>query len=255
MKKEKSFRVFVIYALLLQFAVLASQNQIINSSLPATVKNYNARDATVQVIISFADIADEQSSIVAYSGTGTIIASNDDDVYVLTARHVCAPDTSTRARMLGMIPVVEIQDSSGEYHASEISLVSDTDDLCIVKYESNNAHLAMVASISNNEPTLDTPAFAYAAPSGFYVPSAITRFRGTFAGNASLHYGQVSGVYTIPATGGSSGAAIINKDGEIIGVIHSTLVDFHHISLASTYHRTISFIEELEAQENIIIID
>ena len=57
MKKEKSFRVFVIYALLLQFAILASQNKMIQSSLPATVKNYNARDATVQVIISFADIS------------------------------------------------------------------------------------------------------------------------------------------------------------------------------------------------------
>jgi S1-C subfamily serine protease len=255
MKKEKSFRVFVIYALLLQFAILASQNKMIQSSLPATVKNYNARDATVQVIISFADISDEQSAMVAYTGTGTIIASNNDDVYVLTARHVCAPESASRATMLGMIPILEIQDANGEFHKSEISLVSSTDDLCIVKYESPDANSVSVTSIAAEPPTLDSTVHTYAAPSGFYVPSAITKFTGTFAGNASLRYGQVSGVYTIPATGGTSGAAVINKNGEVIGVIHSTLVDFHHISLASTYGRTVDFIEELEVLEDIDIID
>ena len=94
MKREKSFRIFVIYALLLQFAILVSQNKIIQSSLNSTIKNYNARDSTVQVLISFADISDEQSSIVAYTGTGTIIAEDDGSVYVLTARHVCAPESS-----------------------------------------------------------------------------------------------------------------------------------------------------------------
>jgi len=255
MKKEKSFRIFVIYALLLQFAILISQNKIIQSSLTATIKNYNARDATVQVLISFADISDEQSSIVAYTGTGTIIAEHDDSVYVLTARHVCAPAGASRAVMYGMIPVVEIQDVNGEFHEAKVSLVSTTDDLCIVEYETESSHLVNVADISTSEPLLDTPAYAYAAPSGFYVPSAITLFEGVFSGNAILHNGQPSGVYTIPATGGSSGAAIINQDGKVIGIIHSTLVDFHHISLSSTYEATIDFVRQLENQEGIVILD
>ena len=255
MKKEKSFRVFVIYALLFQFAILISQNKTIEISTTATVKNYNARDATVQVLITFADISDYESSIVAYTGTGTIIAEADNNVYVLTARHVCAPSGANRAEMLGMIPLVEVQDSHGAFHEAEVSLVSDTDDLCIVKYETELSHHASVAKISNTEPTLDSGVYMYAAPSGFYVPSAITQFKGSFSGNAILAYGQVSGVYTLPATGGSSGASIINKDGEIIGVLHSTLADFHHISLASSYEATIRFVEELEIQENIIVID
>lgn len=254
MKKEKSFRVFVIYALLFQFAILASQNKIIQTSLNSTVKNYNARDATVQVLISFADISDDQSSIVAYTGTGTIIAESGGDVYVLTARHVCAPASASRAVMLGMIPFIEVQDITGDFHKAELSLVSHTDDLCIVKYE-DTTHPVSVADISISEPMLDSQAYAYAAPSGFYVPSAITRFTGTFAGNSYLQYGDLSAVYTIPATGGTSGAAVINRNGEIVGVIHSTLADFHHISLASTHGRTIDFIRQLEAQENITIID
>ena len=255
MKKEKSFRVFVIYALLFQFAILISQNKIIQSSTSATVKNYTARDATVQVLITFADISNERSSVVAYTGTGTIIANANKGVYVLTARHVCAPVEAQRATLLGMIPIVEIQDIDGQFHKGEVSLISTTDDLCVIKYENQQPHFIEVADISLEEPTLDSTAYMYAAPSGFYVPSAITQFTGAFAGNASLNYGQISGVYTIPATGGSSGASIVNQDGEIIGVLHSTLVDFHHISLASTYQATIDFIEELEAQEGIIIID
>ena len=176
-------------------------------------------------------------------------------MYVLTARHVCAPASATRAVLLGMIPLVEIQDVNGEFHNANVSLVSETDDLCIVKYESDTPHLVNVADVSASEPLLDSPAYSYAAPSGFYVPSAITMFEGIFSGNAILHGGQSSGVYTIPATGGSSGGAIINQDGEIVGVIHSTLVDFHHISLASTYNATVDFIEQLESQENIVILD
>ena len=254
MKKERSFRVFVIYALLFQFAILMSQNKMIESSTAVTVKNYNARDATVQVLVSFAEIGDESSSMVAYTGTGTIIADVDSNVYVLTARHVCTPSSAATAFMYGMEPKVEIQDVDGAFHDAEISLISRTDDLCIVKYEPPSHEYRQVASISPSPPTIDATVYMYAAPAGFYVPSAIAQFTGTFSGNAYV-FNESSGVYTMPATGGSSGAAVVNHNGEIIGVLHSTLRDFHHISLASTYEATVDFIEELEIHEQIIILD
>jgi len=254
MKKERSFRVFVIYALLFQFAVLISQNKMIDSSTATTVKNYNARDATVQVLVSFAEIDEEHSAMVAYTGTGTIIADINGDVYVLTARHVCTPGPASVAMLYGMQPTVEIQDVDGEFHDAEISLISRTDDLCVVKYEPATREYREVANIASTPPELDSTVYMYAAPAGFYVPSAITQFTGTFSGNAYV-FNESSAVYTMPATGGSSGAGVVNQNGEIIGVLHSTLRDFHHISLASTYEATVDFIEELEVQEQIIILD
>tara|TARA_B100000700_G_scaffold323448_1_gene427236 strand:+ start:656 stop:1417 length:762 start_codon:yes stop_codon:yes gene_type:complete len=253
MKKERSFRVFIIYALLLQFAILLSQQSLITQTQPVTFKDYTTRDATVQVLISFAEIGNEESTMVAYTGTGTIIANTSSFTYVLTAKHVCAPDSVQSASLYGLKPVLEVYDIDSVYHNAEIALLAESDDLCIVKYESKGYQ--PVANIASEPPLLDSEIHMYAAPSGFYVPSAITRFTGTYSGNASFSPFSVSAVYTIPAAGGSSGAAVINHKGEVIGVLHSTLMDFHHISLASTYTATINFIEELEHQESIIILD
>jgi len=254
MKKEKSFRVFIIYALLLQFAILISQQSLITDPQPTAIKDYTPRDATVQVLISFVELGNKESTMATYTGTGTVVADENGSTYVLTARHVCAPESTKAAMAYGLQPVLEIYDIDGIHHPAEVVLLADYDDLCIVKFESK-AGYQPVAKISNVEPMLDSMVYMYAAPSGFYVPSAITQFSGTFAGPASFSALSKSSVYTIPAAGGSSGASILNQNGEIVGVLHSTLVDFHHISLASTYDATIEFIEELEMQESIIVLD
>ena len=254
MKKEKSFRVFVIYALLLQFGILISQQSLLIESTSTTIPNYNTRDATVQVMVSYTDPLVNQSLESAYTGTGAIIADENGWIYVLTARHVCSPNPF-HSIYFGMQENVEIQDIDGNFHDAEITLISQEDDLCIVKYFSDVNSNRSIAKFSNVPPNLDSPVFMYAAPAGFYVPSAITRFSGTFSGDAILWGGEHSAVYTMPAAGGASGAAITNSNGEIIGVLHSTLSDFHHISLSTTYDSTINFIEALEEQENITILD
>jgi hypothetical protein len=254
-KKQKSFRVFVIYALLLQFAVLMSQTTKINNLNSSTVKNYSARDATVQVLISYVNTYDTLSSPdIAYTGTGTIISDSNESIYVLTVKHVCSPENNSIAEANGYASVIEIQDIDGSFNVAEVIQLSDTDDLCVLKYHPAGVGTYAVASISSVPPIIDDMMYMYAAPSGFYVPSAITQFSGTYSGNVMLNMGVV-GVYTIPATGGSSGSSIVNSSGEIVGVLHSTLASFHHVSLASTYSSLIKFIEDLEDKERIIILD
>jgi hypothetical protein len=253
MKKEKSFRVFVIYALLLQFAILISQQSLIINSTSSTIPNYNTRDATVQVLVSYTDTYASESQDAAYAGTGTIIAEHEDMVYVLTAKHVCSPNPFS-IFYLGMTQNIEIQDIDGESHYGEIALLSPNEDLCIVKYFISEPGTYGIAKFAPKPAAIDSSVSMYAAPSGFYVPSAITKFTGTFSGESLLWGGQVS-VYTIPATGGASGASITNNRGEIVGVLHSVLIDFHHISLSSTHGSIISFIEDLELQEGIMILD
>ena len=253
MKKEKSFRVFVIYALLLQFLILLSfESKYSKSFLP--IQNYNTRDSTVQILIGYADVEAGESSDVAMTGTGTIVYDADNVAYVLTARHVCYQEQNMTLLLMGLVPVIEVFDVDGVYHDANVVMLADYDDLCILKFEPDDVGTRGIANISPRPPLSGEKVSMYAAPAGFYVPSAIARFSGEYNGAANV-YGTITGVYTIPAAGGSSGAGITNSKGEIIGVLHSTLREFHHISLGTSYENTIGFLEELEIAEGVRILD
>ena len=57
-----------------------------------------------------------------------------------------------------------------------------------------------------------------AAPAGFFAKDMIPIFQGRYSGLHGAH-----DIYTIPATGGSSGSPIVNKKGELIGLIFATV--------------------------------
>ena len=59
--------------------------------------------------------------------------------------------------------------------------------------------------------------------------------------------------YTIPAVGGSSGGLILNRDGEIVGVLHSALVDFHHISLSTRHADVVDFLQDFQVETGIML--
>jgi hypothetical protein len=204
-------------------------------------------------MVSYIDVLAQETQEYAYTGTGTIIADEKGGIYVLTAKHVCSPNPYSTL-YLGFQALVEIQDVGGQFHNGEIILLSSDDDLCIIKYESDEPGMRSVAKFAPEPAKLDSVVYMYASPAGFYVPTAITRFTGTFSGESIL-WGDYVAVYTLPATGGASGGAITNSSGEIVGILHSVLTDFHHISLSTTYAATVDFIKELEVQENIIILD
>ncbi len=254
MKREKSFRVFVIYALLFQFAIIASMNRAVKDIGVTTINDYKPRTAVVQVIVGYRSLSIPESGGPGYTGTGTAIAIDENKVFILTARHVCLPMPSEIANQLGLIQQTEILDSTGEYYPATIVAAATIGDLCVISYETPDASALTTAGISDRPSYLDENVSMYAAPAGFYTPSSIAQFTGIHAGSVRLVDG-VSSVYTIPATGGSSGASILGSNGKIVGVLHSTLADFHHVSLASTYEGMIDFLFEVESYTGVNIID
>ena len=79
-----------------------------------------------------------------------------------------------------------------------------------------------------------------AAPLGVHSENMIPIFKGFFNGT------DVHGVdfYSLPSFGGSSGSPILNTKGEIIGMIHSTIIRFHNISISPNYYAMVEFINE-----------
>ena len=254
MQREKSFRVFVLYALVLQFMLIASLNSKVEISSITSIQDYNPRNSVVQVLVSYESTMEPESSGPAYTGTGTSIAVKNNTVYVLTARHVCLPMPPEMSYITGLKQKTEIQNITGEYHTAKIVAISERDDLCVISYEAQDATAMATTKIAKLPPFLDERVSMYAAPAGFYTPSAVAQFTGIHSGNVIMMDG-ISSVYTIPATGGSSGASILNHDGNIVGVLHSTLSEFHHVALASTHEALVEFIEFVELNEAISVLD
>ena len=56
--------------------------------------------------------------------------------------------------------------------------------------------------------------------------------------------GSPNAITTVPAIGGSSGAAILNEDMAVVGVIYAVAIKFNNVSLVSNYYETLSFIQK-----------
>jgi hypothetical protein len=78
-----------------------------------------------------------------------------------------------------------------------------------------------------------------AAPSGIFAPGMLLIFEGYYSGEK-----DGSDYYTVPAAPGSSGSAILNSRGDIIGVIHSAILKFPNLAACVTQEQIISFLKK-----------
>ena len=119
------------------------------------------------------------------------------------------------------------------YNAEVVSYDSDL-DACIVHvwglFKSS-------LSIAKDPPVIGDTVYNMAAPAGFFKRNLVPLFEGIYTGE----WNKYASVYTIPAIGGSSGSPILNKEGELIGLIYARHHRFHHIVLSSTFKKLRNF--------------
>jgi hypothetical protein len=114
-------------------------------------------------------------------------------------------------------------------------------DLCVILSEGRWGSVVPVAA---EDPVWGDRIWSIAAPHGIFIPGAPLLFEGTWSGQNA----QGDVIVTMPCAPGSSGSALVNGRGEIVGVVHSTSLKFQEIAIATNRTDVIKFIGQARWQ-------
>tara|TARA_R110002020_G_scaffold472564_1_gene700827 strand:+ start:4509 stop:5249 length:741 start_codon:yes stop_codon:yes gene_type:complete len=179
------------------------------------------------------------------SGAVVLYRGNEDTV--LTAAHSCMHSKPTALNDV-VDGTIEIKTSIFGYdtdnlkHILEVKKVDEDNDLCLLVADTLSSP---ALELSKKEPPLDGIYYNFAAPHGIFAANMIPMFSGHFSGE----YENMA-AYTIPAKQGSSGSPIVNKNGKLVGMIHSVHNQFENFSLSATYSAIKNFLEVEDEEED-----
>jgi len=168
--------------------------------------------------------------------------------YVLTADHVCSHPAQSSFEMpfpggIGKPPmltritvdqstVIAAVDGDGVPHISVVHATDNINDACLIKSDGGWGE-GRVVPVALSMPIMGARVYNIGAPFGIFSPGnpgVKLHFEGRYSGSdATGNY-----FYTLPARPGSSGSAVLDSRGYIIGVVHSAMVNFEHVALASS---------------------
>jgi hypothetical protein len=173
-------------------------------------------------------------------GSGSVVAANALGVFVLSAQHVCA-DPRDDMIFMGALTERLLNDPSterfkitvahrvttheGEIARMEIIAADQEIDTCVAF-----APNLKVKPLKRFYGTLNKGETYYniAAPHDVFQPGAIPLFSGHYSGDID----KDRSLFTIPAADGSSGSPVLDSNGRLVGMIHSVVDGFHHVSFS-----------------------
>tara|TARA_Y100001937_G_C7082130_1_gene313520 strand:- start:45 stop:860 length:816 start_codon:yes stop_codon:yes gene_type:complete len=169
------------------------------------------------------------------SGSGMVIFYQSRKA-ILTAAHVCKVDEFDG--MLGplkgsKVALRAIDRDNKEFFINVIKYDVDL-DICLL--DANDLPIKAL-NISSVRPVYGDRVYNISAPVGIADGEMVPLYEGFFFGES-----EGRAFYSIPTIGGSSGSAILNIKGELVGMIHSVHYRFHHISLSVTHRNLWNFV-------------
>jgi S1-C subfamily serine protease len=164
------------------------------------------------------------------TASGVVVERTKTHTRILTAGHACA------VIELGPTTIV-VKDSNDKAHDVIAQVYSMDPDLCLLQTKDSWGSPLRVAkrNISRGDRSWNM-----AAPYGIFTAGMILIFEGIYSGVDS----ERRAWYTIPAAPGSSGSPILNKQGEIVGIIHSAFSKLENIALSTTQDEIRSFLKK-----------
>jgi S1-C subfamily serine protease len=185
----------------------------------------------------------QMSQSILWSGSGTIIDISKQGGYILTAAHICLKEArntneSPATRMLNAMirrkPYIEILNFAGDSTRAFVIAYSKEIDACILY---SHGLTGKASKLAEYLPQYGDEAYTLAAARGTYAPGVVPLFSGTFSGGLQGYY-----LFAIPIKGGSSGAAVFNKKGEIIGMLITKYNDFDYLGFSPTLQELYRFV-------------
>jgi len=190
--------------------------------------------------------------IVGSQGSGAVIATNSIGVFILTAEHVCRKMDNKIVQIFGnmLIPQkirkkkkirikkeMHVHTFMGDESIADIVATDEELDACILFAKRLSAK-----PLKRYYGELDVGEKYYniASPLGVSEAKFVPLLEGRFLGN----YTRFTTSFSIPAAPGSSGSPIIDGRGRLVGVLHSVIRGFHHITFASDITLLNHFIDD-----------
>jgi len=159
----------------------------------------------------------------AISGSAIIVEEEEEWSWAISAGHVCYPEPQDTLVMLTDVWLSMAFTFHGEYAPITMIALDQENDICVFKVPI--VGLPSV-ELADNMPQIGEKVYLGAYPLDVYNPGHVPFFEGYYAG---ILEGKAS--YTIPVTGGASGGGVVNKDGELVGVISMAIEGFENITL------------------------
>jgi len=176
------------------------------------------------------------------SASGVVLSTSTSHIFILTANHFC--ETSDLEKMMGETKIRAFIGSTSRL--TSVVAYDQQSDLCLLqglKYKDENFKRQKIAK---EMPLIGEDLINVAAPDGMASPNTRLMFDGKFAGCEDS-----SCVFTIPATFGSSGSAIYNKNGEIISLLVAATINFENVSMGPHVDLLNFFLQTVESTVDI----
>lgn len=184
---------------------------------------------------------DKESFSFGSVGSGILVDYSNGVSTLITADHVCNPPPLDKwYAMVGRENIkktITLKTFYGQEAEGEIVLNDANYDLCLVRAE---VEWSTPVPIASGPPVMAEKVFNIAAPTGFFYPGMVPILEGRYSGDIGYNQDYDS-IHTVYTKRGSSGSAILNSRGEIIGITHSAIGDITHLGIASTWYEVNDF--------------
>ena len=184
---------------------------------------------------------------LAASSSGIFVERSEVDTgvsYVLTAGHSCSSETfKERFNSPGITAEVlnhklEVVTYYGKKYRASIVKTQKKHDMCLLYAHDIDRHPQPV-QLSSTPPKRGQEVYNLAAPLGIFYPKMVMTMHGFFSGHDKNGYAH----FTIPTKPGSSGSAILNSSGKIVGMIFAGYRGIENIAISSSHALLSSFLK------------
>ena len=162
------------------------------------------------------------------SASSFLFMHREKKSYLMTAAHVCNNDYGKLVYFPGFKAEEEFYGLTLKMkkHMYKVEAVDFESDLCIV---STDRFKGVPYKIAKKLPNIGEQVYNIAAPAGIFEEGLVPLFKGLYSGGAFDR-----NVFTLPATGGSSGSPILNHRGQVVGVVSAVTKKFKNLVISAT---------------------